>query len=38
VLVRAATTGGAYHACVDRPETERRIDAILVRLDRGEDG
>jgi glyoxylase-like metal-dependent hydrolase (beta-lactamase superfamily II) len=33
----AATAGDPYFALVDRAEAERRIDAILVRLDRGED-
>jgi glyoxylase-like metal-dependent hydrolase (beta-lactamase superfamily II) len=32
----AATAGAPYYARVDKAETERRIDAILVRLDRGE--
>jgi hypothetical protein len=33
----AATAGQDYYAFVDRPEVLRRVDAILVRLCRGED-
>jgi hypothetical protein len=32
----AATTGQSCYAVVDRAEAEQRIDAILARLDRGE--
>jgi hypothetical protein len=33
----AATAGEPYHAMVGKAEAERRIDAIIVRLCRGED-
>jgi hypothetical protein len=33
----AATRGGAHHALTDRSDTERRINAILARLRRGDD-